>query len=76
MEKLEREIVRGGQWQDILKYISVLQIGLFRSVFVKSMTSTVMNMTLKVGRPAGGGAISSDFSCEFKQYFETLRAKL
>jgi hypothetical protein len=41
------------------------------------MTSTVMNLTLKMDRQAGDwGPIASDFSCEFKQYFETLRAKL
>jgi hypothetical protein len=34
--------------QDPMKYISVLQIGLVGLISVKSMTSTVMKLTVKV----------------------------
>jgi len=35
-----------------------------------------MNLTLKVDQAWGLGPFASGFSCEFKQHFETLRAKL
>jgi len=73
MEESERKNVRGGRSQGRLRYISVLQIDLFRSTFVKFMTSTVMNLTLNVRRRA---RCADEFNCEFKQYFETFPAKL
>ena len=47
MDEFQSGIVLGGQEGGFQRYINVLQIDLFRSILVKSMTPTVTNLTLK-----------------------------